>query len=126
VARLPRRLVIWKNRAAPLFPADVELAVGCVLLVLSWEWFWESTGSIFETWRSVVGAVAAILGPFFIIHGWKRKPERLRCDSCGERVPVYEYGYAEEGDPKFWVLDCPRCGARYVAPTDASGKPLAG
>jgi hypothetical protein len=39
-----------------------------VLLVLSWEWFWETTGSIFQTWRNGVGAAAAILGPLFIYH----------------------------------------------------------
>jgi hypothetical protein len=51
----------------------------------------------------------------FICRAWKRKPETLRCYSCGERVPVYDH---EGDDVKFWTIDCECCGYSYVAPVD--------
>jgi hypothetical protein len=85
-----------------------------VLLVLSWEWFWETTGSIFQTWRNGVGAAAAILGPLFIYHAWKRKPLEVRCETCSREVPLYEIG---KGDPlHHFVIDCEYCGPRYYVP----------
>ena len=48
------------------------MVVGIVLFVLSWEWFWESTGSIFQTWHNVVGTIATVLSGTFMIRAWKR------------------------------------------------------
>lgn len=50
----------------------VEMVVGIVLFVLSWEWFWESTGSIFQTWHNVVGTIATVLSWTFMIRAWNR------------------------------------------------------
>jgi predicted RNA-binding Zn-ribbon protein involved in translation (DUF1610 family) len=108
-----------KNRLSYLWPSWFELIVGCVLLIVSWEWFWETTGGVWTTWRKVIGAVAVFLSPWFIHHAWKRKPETLRCYSCGEHVPAYEY---DSDGVKFWTLDCPRCGGQYVAPVDGGGR----
>jgi hypothetical protein len=99
----------------------VELVVGCVLLVLSWGWFWESTGAVWHTWHNGIGTVAVVLSAWFVYRAWKRKPETLRCYSCGEHVPIYEY---DSERVKFWTLDCPRCGARYAAPVDGDGRPI--
>jgi len=43
-----------------------ELLVGGVLLILSYEWFWETAGGIWQTWHNGIGTAAAVLGPWFI------------------------------------------------------------
>jgi hypothetical protein len=77
-----------------------ELLVGCVLLVLSWEWFWETTGAIWDiwhNWRGVVGTVVAVLGPWFIVSAWMR---RLLTEPFerGDRVrPTRDFENVPEG-----------------------------
>jgi hypothetical protein len=100
-------------------PPSVEVVVGCVVLVLS-AGFWNSrdAGAVWDLkhWPWTVGA---ILGPWFVYRAWKRKPETLRCYSCGKHVPVIEY---DSDGVKFWTLDCPRCGDKEVAPVDVEGR----
>lgn len=43
-----------------------ELLVGCILLMISVYWFWESAGAIWQTWRAGFGTVAVVLGPWFV------------------------------------------------------------
>jgi len=50
-----------------------ELVVGCVFLVLSWEWFWETSGAIWQDWHRRLGTVATVLGPWFVYRAWRRK-----------------------------------------------------
>jgi hypothetical protein len=49
-----------------------ELLVGIVLFVLSWEWFWETAGGVWETWHKVVGTIATPLSWYFIYRAWER------------------------------------------------------
>jgi hypothetical protein len=51
--KLRRFLVEGRWRDAWLPPGE-ELVAGCVLLVLSSSWFWESIGAIWENWHNRV------------------------------------------------------------------------
>jgi hypothetical protein len=52
-------------------PAEFELIIGCILLVLS-AGFWNNAGPVLSTkhWPWTLGA---ILGPWFVYRAWKRK-----------------------------------------------------
>jgi len=58
----------WRDWLAP----GVELMVGLVLLVLSWEWFWETTGAVWENWHKIVGTISAFLCWILIFHAGNR------------------------------------------------------
>lgn len=60
----------WRD--AWLLPGE-ELWVGCILLVLSGAWFWETTGAIWENWHNRIGTVAVVLGPWFVYRAWMRR-----------------------------------------------------
>ena len=47
--------------------------VGLALFLLSWEWFWETAGGVWENWHNVVGTVATVLSWNFIYRAWKRR-----------------------------------------------------
>jgi hypothetical protein len=64
-----RLLIAWQD--AWLSPGW-ELIVGCALLILSWEWFWQSTGAIWDNWHNRIGTVAAVLSLRFIYRAWTR------------------------------------------------------
>jgi hypothetical protein len=49
-----------------------ELIIGLVLLVLSYEWFWETGGAVWQTWHRGVGAIAAVLCWILIYRAWDR------------------------------------------------------
>ena len=49
-----------------------ELIVGLGLFLLSWEWFWETMGAVWENWRNVVGTIATFLSWRFIYRAWTR------------------------------------------------------
>jgi hypothetical protein len=38
-----------------LSPPEAELLVGLALFLLSWEWFWETVGAIWDNWHNIVG-----------------------------------------------------------------------
>jgi hypothetical protein len=65
-----------------LSPPEAELIVGLGLFPLSWEWFWESTGSVLQTWHNVVGTIATVLSWTFICRAWQRHGggARSACD----------------------------------------------
>jgi hypothetical protein len=111
--RARARLKGWED--ACLAP-ELELVVGCVLLVLSGIYWWTSTGGIFKDWQDALATVTVVLGPWFVYRAWKRKQAAVRCGTCGGRVPIFEI--PENDKPEFYVLDCPRCGARYLAPAE--------
>jgi hypothetical protein len=50
-----------------------ELAVGCILLVLSGWWWFDSRGPIWDGWRNVLATLTVVLGPLFVNRAWKRK-----------------------------------------------------
>lgn len=118
-----------------------ELVLGCVLLVVSWSWFWESSGAIWDTWRKAVGAVAVVLGPWLIHRGWTRRrttyvpwPPRpdeteseaierisseltVACVTCFERAELVGMPDKHLGFLGYAVL-CPRCGVYLLERVD--------
>jgi hypothetical protein len=55
-------------------PPEFELALGCVVLIVSWEWFWMTGGAVWGGWHNRIGTLAVVLGPWFITRAWKRRP----------------------------------------------------
>jgi hypothetical protein len=51
----------------------MEIVVGCVLLVLSGLYFWDTAGAIWENWGNRFGTIAVILGPYFVNRAWVRR-----------------------------------------------------
>jgi hypothetical protein len=51
----------------------LELVVGCVLLVLSGWWWFDSRGAITDGWRNVLSTLTVVLGPWFVQRAWKRR-----------------------------------------------------
>ena len=56
----------------------MELIVGCVLLVVSGWWWFDSRGAIWDGWRNVLATLTVVLGPWFVSRAWKRRSERSR------------------------------------------------
>jgi hypothetical protein len=55
----------------------VELIVGCVLLVFSGWWWFDSRGSILNGWRNVLSTLTVVLGPWLVSRAWKRRGKRV-------------------------------------------------
>jgi hypothetical protein len=105
--RLPGRLDAWLD-------PTLELWAGCLILVPS-AGFWINPGRpIWEVrdwyWATTVGAI--LVGPLLVYRAWTRKPNEVKCDTCGDRVPIFEIHSDELG--VFFVRDCPRCGRVFL------------
>src|SRR4051794_25443460 len=83
---------------------SLELAGGCIVLVLSAGFWIEPSQPI---WHDVILTAGAILGPVLVYRAWKRKESEIRCETCGERVPLIE---ADDVDGRFYAIACKRCG----------------
>ncbi len=146
VVKLLRFVGRWEDASVD---PGVELVVGCVLLVVSWSWFWQTGGAVWDTWHNGLGAVAAVLGPWFIRRGWTRRrttylpwPPRtdearlmefdprlknsewllpVTCVTCRESAELIGMPDKKLGFLGYAVL-CPRCGVyllERVDPTEA-------
>jgi hypothetical protein len=71
----------WRD--AWLSPPEAELIVGLGLFLLSWEWFWETGGAVWQNWHNVVGTIATVLSWTFIYRAWKRHGARAQDASHG-------------------------------------------
>lgn len=54
----------------------MELFIGCILLVVSGWWWFDSRGAIWDGWRNVLASLTVVLGPLFVIRAWIRRAER--------------------------------------------------
>jgi hypothetical protein len=86
-------------------PPWAELVVGCVLLIFSWEWFWETTGAVWDGWHKVVGTLATVLGPWFIWRSQRRwaPPDDLFPVFLREQLAA-EHLAPREGHTAEWLL----------------------
>lgn len=64
----------WDAWLAP----EWELFVGCVLLVFSGWWWFDSRGGVWEGWKNILSTVTVFLGPYLVHRAWTRKIEHER------------------------------------------------
>lgn len=50
-----------------------ELFLGCILLVLSGWWWFDSRGPIWDGWHNVLATLTVVLGPWFVSRAWRRR-----------------------------------------------------
>lgn len=58
-----------------------ELLLGCVLLVISGWWWFESRGAVWEGWKNVASTATVVLAPWLVNRAWSRRSEISKAEN---------------------------------------------